>query len=402
MRGRSGLRSPAIASAVAALSVLSLIGLLVMVAVAPSAAASFATSSTDNVVAVAGASLFGLSFTAVGYVVARRQPLNPMGWLLLGVAVSIDLGSFAPAYASYDYGNHHGSLPLGPVAVLLSGAWIFAFLLLPLVILLFPDGRLGSRWRWPLRVYRLVALAFTVGMVKVAVAALSLRIPVDSQGNLAGLSTPGGWVGAAEGAGFVCALAIAIAAIVRQVHSFRGAGSERRQQLKWLMGGAAICLFTAVVAITWSSAPQIVGNLVIPLGFALLPLSIGVGILRYRLYEIDRLISRTLAYLILTGLLVGTFVGLIALTTDTLALSGRIGVAASTLAAAALFNPLRRRIQRVVDRRFNRARYDAEATVAAFTARLRDAVEIDAIAADLRDAVNRAVAPTHTSVWIKP
>jgi ABC-type bacteriocin/lantibiotic exporter with double-glycine peptidase domain len=122
----------------------------------------------------------------------------------------------------------------------------------------------------------------------------------------------------------------------------------------------------------------------------------------YRLYEIDRLISRTLSYAILTALLVGVFIGLIALTTNTLAFSGRVGVAASTLAAAALFNPLRKRIQRLVDRRFNRARYDAEATVAAFTARLRDAVEIDAIRADLLDAVNRAVQPTHASVWIKP
>jgi hypothetical protein len=135
---------------------------------------------------------------------------------------------------------------------------------------------------------------------------------------------------------------------------------------------------------------------------AALPVGIGVGILKYRLYEIDRLISRTLSYAILTALLVGTFIGLIALTTNTFARSGRVGVAASTLAAAALFNPLRKRIQHLVDRRFNRARYDAEATVAAFTAQLRDAVEIDAIRADLLDAVNRAVQPTQASVWIKP
>jgi len=125
-------------------------------------------------------------------------------------------------------------------------------------------------------------------------------------------------------------------------------------------------------------------------------------VLKYRLYEVDRLVSRTLSYALLTALLVGTFIGLVALTTNTLALSGRVGVAASTLVAAALFNPLRLRIQRLVDRRFNRARYDAEATVAAFTARLRDAVEIDSIRGDLLDAVNRAVQPTHASVWIKP
>jgi hypothetical protein len=141
---------------------------------------------------------------------------------------------------------------------------------------------------------------------------------------------------------------------------------------------------------------------VIILGFAAVPLSIGVGILRYRLFEIDRLISRSLSYALLTALLAGTFIGLVALSTNTLALSGRVGVAASTLVAAALFNPLRLRIQRLVDRRFNRAHYDAEATVAAFTARLRDAVEIDAIRTDLLDAVNRAVQPTQASVWIKP
>ena len=400
-KGRARVGSPATATAVCVLSVLSLIGLLVMSVLVPRAAVSFASSSADNVLAGLGAALFGLSFTGVGFVVARRQPRNPMGWLLLGVAISIDLGSFAPAYAYYDY-EHHGSLPLDPAAVLLSGLWIFAFLLLPLVVLLFPDGSLGSRWRWPLRVYALLAAFFSVAMLKVAIAALSLRMPVDSQGNLAALNHPGGWVGLAQGLGLVGALVVALAAIARQVHGFRRAGSVRRQQLKWLMGGAAICLLTELMTIVWSSAPEVVSNLAFPVGFALLPLSIGVGILRYRLYEIDRLVSRTLSYLILTGTLVGTFIGLIALTTDTLALSGRVGVAASTLAAAALFNPLRRRIQRVVDRRFNRARYDAEATVAAFTVRLRDAVEIDAIAADLRDAVNRAVAPTHTSVWIKP
>src|SRR6202044_2765977 len=144
------------------------------------------------------------------------------------------------------------------------------------------------------------------------------------------------------------------------------------------------------------------GNVLLPIALISLPVSIGVGILKYRLYEIDRLVSRTLAYAILPALLVGTFIGLVALSTDTLALSGRVGVAASTLAAAALFNPLRVRVQRLVDRSFNRARYDAEVTVAAFTARLRNAVEIPAIRAALIDAVTHSVEPTHASVWIKP
>jgi small basic protein len=193
-----------------------------------------------------------------------------------------------------------------------------------------------------------------------------------------------------------------VATVAAQVLSFRRASGERRQQLKWLGAGGAVAIAVLFTTIIWSSAPGFVGNVLLPIALMALPLSIGVGILRYRLYEIDRLVSRTLAYAILTGLLVGVFIGLVALSTDTLALSGRVGVAASTLAAAALFNPLRKRIQHLVDRRFNRARYDAEATVAAFTARLRDAVELDTIRADLLAAVTRAVEPTHASLWIKP
>ncbi len=122
---------------------------------------------------------------------------------------------------------------------------------------------------------------------------------------------------------------------------------------------------------------------------------------KYRLYEIDRLISRTLSYAILTALLVGTFVGLVVLTTDALPFSSTVGVAASTLAAFALFNPLRRRVQRAVDRRFNRARYDAERTVAAFAARLRDAVDLDAVQAELLATVRHAVEPSHATVWLR-
>ncbi len=136
-------------------------------------------------------------------------------------------------------------------------------------------------------------------------------------------------------------------------------------------------------------------------GLAALPIAIGVGILKYRLYEIDRIISRTVSYSIVTALLAGTFVGLVVLTTDVLPFSSSVGVAASTLAAAALFNPLRLRVQRAVDRRFNRARYDAEATVAAFAQRLRDAVDLDTVSADLLATVKRAVEPAHATVWIR-
>ena len=131
-----------------------------------------------------------------------------------------------------------------------------------------------------------------------------------------------------------------------------------------------------------------------------IPLACVMAVLKYRLYEIDRIISRTLAYAILTGLLVGVYAGLVLLATQVLTIKSPVAVAASTLATAALFNPLRRRVQQLVDRRFNRARYDAEQTVAAFAARLKDAVDLDSIRDDLAGAVDQALEPTHTSVWI--
>ena len=135
------------------------------------------------------------------------------------------------------------------------------------------------------------------------------------------------------------------------------------------------------------------------MGVAALPVSIGVAILKYRLYDIDRIISRTLAYAIITGLLVGVYAGLVLLTTQVFRVHSSVAVAASTLAAAALFNPLRRRVQRAVDRRFNRARYDADQTVAAFAARLNDAVDLDSVRDDLAHVVHQALEPAHVSVW---
>ena len=395
------LVSPTTAVILAALSLLSAFALVALEFLAPGV-----TSPTGSANVVTGVAwlVFGLAFTAVGVVVARREPRNPMGWLLLGAALAIQVGSDAPAYAYLDYKTHHGSLPLGHVAVLLSAAWSYGFLIVPLIIFLFPDGRLGSRWRWLLRVYLAVCAGFIAGTLGLAVEDFSLRLPVDGSGNLVGLGNPSaakGWFGPVFFAGFGSCFLLSIVAVVYQALRYRRASGERRQQLKWLGVGGATCVVFFLTTVLWSNAPAIFGDLFFPLALTALPLTMGVGILRYRLYEIDRLISRTLSYAILTALLAGTFIGLIALTTDALALSGRVGVAASTLAAAALFNPLRVRVQRLVDRQFNRARYDAEATIAAFTARLRDAVEIDTIRADLLDAVNRAVQPTHASLWIK-
>jgi hypothetical protein len=185
------------------------------------------------------------------------------------------------------------------------------------------------------------------------------------------------------------------------------AGQERRQQLKWLMSGSLAALGAGVVDNIisvldphQSAAVQAITGLLNDVGLAAFAVCVGVAIMRYRLYEIDRIISRTLAYAIITGLLVGVYAGLVLLATQVLRLHSTVAVAVGTLAAAALFTPLRRRVQTAVDRRFNRARYDTEATVAAFTARLKDAVDLDLVRDDLAATVHQALEPAHVSVWI--
>jgi hypothetical protein len=348
--------------------------------------------------------VLGLAFGVVGLVVAHREPGNPLGWLLLACSVCLSLANVAPAYGYLDYTLHGGRLPLGAVAVLLSQSYVYAFMLLPLIVLLFPDARPGRRARRIVRLYTLPMALYVAGSLDLGAVALGHRHPIDSSGNVLGANSIGHyvpWFGVAQKPIYVAFFAVCLTSVLYQVATFRRSSGERRQQLKWLGAGGGAALVVLVVAMVWHDAPGYVGSYLLPLALAAVPASIGVGILRFRLYEIDRLVSRTLSYAVLTALLAGAFVGLIALTTDVLALSGRVGVAASTLAAAALFNPLRVRVQRLVDRRFNRARYDAEATVAAFTGRLRDAVEIDAVRDDLLETVRRALSPAHASIWIK-
>ena len=348
-----------------------------------------------------------IPFALVGLVVARRQPRNAIGWLLIAVALATGVAYAGGPYAVLAFRDGDHGLPLARLASVLTSGWVLLLVLLPLPILLFPDGRLPSpRWRWPLRAYlALGALVILVVIAGNVPALYAHHVRVDTLGELTQRPRSGfgsGGVGAAA-AWFLAYATLALSFIARQVLGFRRATGDHRKQLKWLLSGAAVAVVGAIATVTLghsSPALAVVGAFGY-LAVAALPAAIGVGVLRYRLYEIDRLISRTLSYLLLTGLLVGTFIGLVALTTDALALSSRVGVAASTLASAALLHPLRLRVQRLVDRRFNRTRYDAEATVAAFTAHLRDAVELESIHADLLDAVNRAVAPSHASLWIR-
>ncbi|MFY9934104.1 MAG: hypothetical protein WAK82_39465, partial [Streptosporangiaceae bacterium] len=195
--------------------------------------------------------------------------------------------------------------------------------------------------------------------------------------------------------------------------AYRHAHGERRQQLKWLYSGAAVTLVAFVFGIfviplatggsigSDSSGDPGIQALVI-LACGALPVSMGVAVLRYRLYELDRIISRVVSYTLITALLVTVFAGVVLLTTHVLPFRGSVPVAISTLITAALFNPLRRRVQHAVDRRFNRARYNAEAVVAAFTARLRDNVDLDAVREDLIGVVDEAVQPTRVAMWLVP
>jgi hypothetical protein len=345
-----------------------------------------------------------IAFVAVGVIVARRDPRNAVAWILIGVGGVVIVLADASLYAVLDFRLRRATLPLGKVALFIGDTFFYlAGTLLPLAILLYPDGRPPPRrWRWTLAPYLALA-ALSIGTAFANEAATNyghhVRVGLDGsfsgaaphlRGFVRGLSAVG-----SSGVVFGASLLIIVAWVLRQVVALRRATGERRQQLRCLTWGGAICLLGLIATIGHQGVVSVAA-------IAAFPIGIGIGILKYRLYEIDRLISRTLSYALLTALLAGTFIGLVALTTNVLPLSGRVSVALSTLAAAALFNPLRVRVQHLVDRRFNRARYDAQATVAAFTTRLRDAVELDAIRADLLDTVHRAVQPTHASIWIKP
>jgi MFS family permease len=338
--------------------------------------------------------LMFLILAAVGLVVARFQRRNPIGYLLLGAAVCFLITLDSGGYATIVYAQHD-HLPLGAVALVLSPFGMLAVVMLPLIVLLFPDGRLPSgRWGFVL-VIALVLAGYSLAANEAALVAglAGHRLRVNSDG------TPAinGWVShTATLAALAAVLALIVAAVVRQVLAWRHAGTDRRQQIKWLISGVCVFLVIGLPSLGVSSSLWEAG---IAIGFAALPLAIGVGILRYRLYDIDRIVSRTVSYGIVTALLAGVYAGVVLLATRELRFSSEVAVAVSTLAAAAAFNPVRRRVQHLVDRRFNRARYDADLIVAAFAARLQDGVDIAAVEADLGGTVQRALEPEHLSVW---
>jgi hypothetical protein len=353
--------------------------------------------------------VIGVPCAAIGFLVARRQPRNPLGWLFLVIAIFLFAATVGGDYAYLNYLLGH-RLPFAAAGLAVDGLWTYGLALFVVAILLFPDGRLPSRfWRWALGVWCTAFVVLFIASVVATAGALAAHpIRIDTSGGLVALDNPAGWYAVVLHGCLFVLLVLSVAFIGRQVLSWRRSSGERRQQLKWLASGAAVSIVSLVLAAIFASSSgsqatvgQWIDN-VAWFGLAALPVSIGVAILRYRLYEIDRIISRTLAYALVTGVLVGVFAGLVLLTTDVLSLSSPVAVAASTLAAAALFNPLRQRVQRVVDRRFNRTRYNADRTVAAFAARLKDSTDVTAIRDDLTGVVQHTLEPAHVSLWVSP
>ncbi len=342
---------------------------------------------------------------AVGVLVARRQPRNPNGWLLLGIAAALLLSTGAGAYSLLVY-RLGRDLPLGPAGLVLYQLWSPAIALFFLVILLFPDGHLPSpRWRWAVWAYSLLCAGYLSLLVAVAADAISgHRIRVDGYGGLTVVDYPTGRLAVAQDVILVLTLALGVSFAARQLLSWRAASGLRRQQLKWLTFGGAVALVCAALSVPGYAAASGIWawlNNFLSIGFVALPAGIGVGILRYRLYEVDRLISRTLAYAIVTGLLIGAYAVLVTAAHAVVSFRSPLAAALATLAAVALFSPLRRRVQRAVDRRFNRAHYDAEATIAAFAGRMQDAANLDEVCHDLLAVAYQVVEPAHVSAWVR-
>jgi hypothetical protein len=339
---------------------------------------------------------------AVGTLLAVRRPRNPIGWLLM----AIFLLAVAPVgdYAIIDYRIHHGTLPLGSVAVVLLASFPVWLVLIAITLWVFPDGLLpAGRWR-PVAVIAVTAgvLMAVAATAAGAAAVAGHAVVVDASGNLANKTT--GLPSALQGLTVIGVLASLLAWLAVQVPRYRRASYEQRQQLKWLYTGASIFVVSLFLAVFTSGGPSAwdlaVNDVISPIGFAVLPVCVGIAVLKYRLYDIDRIISRVISYAIVTAVLAGVFAGVVVLISVVLPLKGSVAIAASTLVAAALFNPLRRRVQRAIDRRFNRERYNAEAVVAAFTSRLRQTVDLDTVRGDLVGVVHDAFQPAHVSVWL--
>ena len=343
-----------------------------------------------------------LAFALVGALVASRLPTNPIGWICLTIGLVMMLGGATDEYSGYALANRAGSLPGGEYAAWLGNwSWIPAVGLMgSFTILLFPTGHLPSR-RWR-------ALAWLSGAVLVLASLSEAFSPgklseAPNVTNPLGIEYARGTLELVNTVAFLllplCFVLSALSMVVR----FRRSTGEERQQLKWFAAAAVLlgACFPVVFMVPWGVFEDLVTLL-----FAGPPVAIGIAILRYRLYDIDIIINRALVYGSLTAMLVAIYVGsVVGLQAVFRALSGQestLAVVASTLAIAALFNPLRRGVQGFVDRRFYRRKYDAAKTLQAFGSRLRDETNLDALSGDLVRVASRTVQPEHVSLWLRP
>jgi hypothetical protein len=330
----------------------------------------------------------------VGALIASRLPTNPYGWLWCA------LGLVFVVQAVLDPLRR---TPVGlswPTAVLAGAAFPVGLCLLLLVLLLFPTGRLPAPgWRWLARVAVLLTGAAVIASPFVPFpedAADSSPWAVQGRGGELLVDLFGGYVTVM----FLLLILASLSVLAR----FRRAGQVERQQLKWFLLAASLMAATTVLDLLRVPISEQVWAVLDAVTFSVLPVAVGVAVLRYRLYDIDRIISRTVSYGLLTAALIGLYLLVVALLRpllEPLTGSSALAVAASTLAVAAVFDPARRRLQEAVDRRFDRARYDAAQAVDVFAARLRSEVDLDQVTAGLRDTVVTTVAPTRVAVWLR-
>jgi hypothetical protein len=362
----------------------------------------------NNPLTAFGLSIAALSFATAGAILVSRLPANIIGWLLASGGLCFALGSGAPGLADAGLIVHPGSVP-GAIWFAWLGQWIWAPALFVVILLalVYPSGRLlSSRWR-PVAVATVVVVAYiSLGTAMAAgpMGSFPVQNPVAITGGVADI------YGDLFGPALLLGALMAVLAVVSLVLRYRRAAGVERAQVKWFAAVAALSLPALILGTATFGMDGVGGivshlaNLVSFVGFALLPIAVGIAVLRYRLYEIDRLISRTIGYGVLTAIVGGLFVGFILVFQAVLApltRSNEFAVAASTLLVFSLFQPLRRRVQRIVDRRFNRTRYNAEQTVAVFASRLRDEVDLEALRAAIISTVSAAVEPSSVSIWLR-
>jgi hypothetical protein len=359
----------------------------------------------------AAAAVALLSYPVVGALIAARQPGNLVGWVLCAAGVCSTLGLASDAYADYALVTAPGSLPGGLWVAWAGTLWFAPFFMLVVVLLplVFPTGRLLSpRWRlvaWSGLAFMLLTMIGN-GLQPDAVTVSGLGV-IQNPVGVPTAWTP--WLDGLINLGALLLVPSIAGAVAAVVVRFRRARGVERQQLKWCSYAAALLPVPFIVGDLPQlgiDVPPMLFEVLFILVLPLLPLSVGIAIGRYRLYEIDRIINRTLVYGLLTALLGGVYAGVVLVLGQ---LFGGIGgeppswvVAGATLAVAALFQPARRRIQAAVDRRFNRRRYDVARTIEAFSARLRDEVDLDTLCAELLAVVDQTMEPTRASLWLRP